>query len=813
PAATTQQLVQPRGQLVLLRGVLRLPGQVLQLERVMAEVVQLAAAVGVLHVVPGERPQRVEGRDRHRVAAAVLAVVVAEALGHEVRPPAAGVAAQQRQQALAIHRGRDRQPGQRQQRRGDVRVEHHVRVGGLAGGQRRVADHQRHPQALLVGAVLLVQPAVLAPAEAVVAQEDDHRVVELAAALQHPAQPRHRVVHRLQGLQLVDAELVALGHVAGAQQRQPLDERRLVRDVRLVVAGRAERGQGGELAAVAVGRGGRGVGGEGGVVQEERLAAGALDELLGLLGQHVGGVVGRLRAVRLQAAVDVEGVVVVADRAGEGGPGVPAGRDVGWRGVGAVAVEVLAEQGGAVAGVVQAGGQGGAVAEGGHPAVGPLVAQHAVVAGELAGQDGGAAGAADRGGDEGVGEGAPHQALDGGHGAERVPALVVGQDQHDVRPRRGLPGRGAPARRLQPQQHERQRHQQDRCHADRQVGQGPSHALLRSRFWISPSQSEAILPQPHLQIYLVIVYIFPPVFSRPGQGGRGAPCRQRWRASPARVHFRLGARSRPMTSLQIRLFGSLRVETGDGRPLALGYPRARVEALLAALVLHRPRPLSRARLAALLWPDALDARASLRRVAHALRRSLPPDVLLEDRQTIGWNPAACWLDVQAFEALLDQGDEAALEAAVGRYHGDLLEDLDHAWIVPERERLRARYLDALGQQVVALRRARRFADAITVAQRLLTADPLREQGHQQLIALLALAGERAAALRQYERCREVLRAELDVEPLEETRRLRDRVLAGEALDEPWPAAPPRLGAVAALRPHPGPADAAPPLVG
>jgi DNA-binding SARP family transcriptional activator len=41
-------------------------------------------------------------------------------------------------------------------------------------------------------------------------------------------------------------------------------------------------------------------------------------------------------------------------------------------------------------------------------------------------------------------------------------------------------------------------------------------------------------------------------------------------------------------------------------------------------------------------------------------------------------------------------------------------------------------------------------------------------------------GSRPLALRQYQRCAETLRAEMDLEPMAETRELRDRILEGRA---------------------------------
>src|SRR5215213_5539585 len=75
--------------------------------------------------------------------------------------------------------------------------------------------------------------------------------------------------------------------------------------------------------------------------------------------------------------------------------------------------------------------------------------------------------------------------------------------------------------------------------------------------------------------------------------------------------------------LTIRLFGALDLRYGDRSlsPLA----SARVETLLAYLLLHRDTPQSRQRLAFALWPDSSEAQArtNLRHLLHDLRRALP----------------------------------------------------------------------------------------------------------------------------------------------------------------------------------------------
>ena len=73
-----------------------------------------------------------------------------------------------------------------------------------------------------------------------------------------------------------------------------------------------------------------------------------------------------------------------------------------------------------------------------------------------------------------------------------------------------------------------------------------------------------------------------------------------------------------MAVLEVRLLGELEVEFDDA---AITLPTSRRACALLALLALQPGPHSRSRLAALLWPDVLDAsaRASLRSALWALR--------------------------------------------------------------------------------------------------------------------------------------------------------------------------------------------------
>ena len=78
-----------------------------------------------------------------------------------------------------------------------------------------------------------------------------------------------------------------------------------------------------------------------------------------------------------------------------------------------------------------------------------------------------------------------------------------------------------------------------------------------------------------------------------------------------------------MATLQVHLLGEFGAEF-DGTAVTL--PTSRRACALLALLALQPGPHSRSRLAALLWPDVLDAsaRASLRSALWALRAALGP---------------------------------------------------------------------------------------------------------------------------------------------------------------------------------------------
>jgi DNA-binding SARP family transcriptional activator/predicted ATPase len=266
-----------------------------------------------------------------------------------------------------------------------------------------------------------------------------------------------------------------------------------------------------------------------------------------------------------------------------------------------------------------------------------------------------------------------------------------------------------------------------------------------------------------------------------------------------------------MARLTVRLLGTLQV-TLNGEAVS-GLESDKARALLAYLAIERERPHRREKLAGLLWSDWTEqsARANLRRVLANLRQVIgdhqaTPPFLHISRQTVQFNSASdAWIDVATFTDLLQTSGFSPqairqLEQAVELYRGDFLEGFSigdspafEEWVLLNRERLRRLVMEALHRLAQCHERYGKYERSLPHAWRQVELDPWRENAHRQLMRLLALSGQRGAALAQYETCRSLLAEELDVEPAAETTKLYEQIRDGKLKRPmPSPARPPDL---------------------
>ena len=254
--------------------------------------------------------------------------------------------------------------------------------------------------------------------------------------------------------------------------------------------------------------------------------------------------------------------------------------------------------------------------------------------------------------------------------------------------------------------------------------------------------------------------------------------------------------------LKIQLFGKYCVRRGEQ---ALdGLDARKVQELLCYLLLHRDHALSRETLASLLWPETTTAlsKKNLRQILWQLQTALGSQletfeerVLVVEPDWVSLNPRVdLWLDVvvfeQAFETVqrlpgqrLDAQSVQIVEHAVQLYQGPLLEGWYQDWCLTERERLQSMYLAMLDKLMTFYEARGAYEISLSYGMRIMCYDRARERTHRQLMRLHYVLGDRAEALRQYERCTQALDEELGVAPSKSTTLLYKQICADQ-LDDP-----------------------------
>lgn len=243
--------------------------------------------------------------------------------------------------------------------------------------------------------------------------------------------------------------------------------------------------------------------------------------------------------------------------------------------------------------------------------------------------------------------------------------------------------------------------------------------------------------------------------------------------------------------LRIYLTGEICLTVGNNTLLREDrLPGRQGRVVLAYMVMERARTVSRDELAESLWPRRPPAAfdVALSAIVSKLR-GLFAEIGLE-RDTVlatsgGYRvslPADSWIDTEvalesvhlAEAALQSSNPQAAYGPSVvacAILRRPFLSGEEGAWIDGRRQALRKSLLRALdclaqihcatGELTLALRAAEEAVDL----------EPLREAGYRRLMLVHDAAGNRAEALRVYDKLKSVLEVELMTTPGPETRRI------------------------------------------
>ncbi|TMD62270.1 MAG: hypothetical protein E6I87_00110 [Chloroflexi bacterium] len=245
-------------------------------------------------------------------------------------------------------------------------------------------------------------------------------------------------------------------------------------------------------------------------------------------------------------------------------------------------------------------------------------------------------------------------------------------------------------------------------------------------------------------------------------------------------------------ALQVLFLGAFEVRMGGVRISDRAWRTTKAKELFAMLVLERDRAHPREELVERLWTesDSASGQSNLTFTIHALRLALS-SVGVRDNEflTIAPDgalqislPVSAQFDIDLFRGSLRRARDARragrkeesaqlLRAAVAIHRGELVLDLEDAWLEEHRERITREFLGAARELAELELELGDAGDAVRPLQRLLEREPYDEEAHRMLMRAYHESGETDAALRHYQSLEALLRRDLQAEPQAETKQL------------------------------------------
>jgi predicted ATPase/DNA-binding SARP family transcriptional activator len=247
------------------------------------------------------------------------------------------------------------------------------------------------------------------------------------------------------------------------------------------------------------------------------------------------------------------------------------------------------------------------------------------------------------------------------------------------------------------------------------------------------------------------------------------------------------------SGVRIHLLGGFRVLVGPHAVPDATWRWRKARAVVKLLALAPGHQLHREYILDRLWPDqpADAATNSLHQALHLARRAVESvrsdarssSFLRVQGDLVRLEVGEVWTDVEVFEktstASLRAPDVADLERAADLYTGELLpEDRYEDWTIDRRESLHRLYVSVLLESARQHEAGGRVALAFDVLERVVALEPAHEDAHVSLMRLRVRAGQVHEAKTQYQRLRQALRRDLDIEPSEAAAALYREIVAG-----------------------------------
>jgi two-component SAPR family response regulator len=205
------------------------------------------------------------------------------------------------------------------------------------------------------------------------------------------------------------------------------------------------------------------------------------------------------------------------------------------------------------------------------------------------------------------------------------------------------------------------------------------------------------------------------------------------------------------------------------------------------LFLAHPQGLTKEQVGLYFWPDATPDELKLRykNTLYRLRRAVGRQTILlqDDYYQFNWSLDYEY-DVETFTTSIERSQKAKeirekthyLKTAIEHYKGEYLSEIEEIWAITDRQQYYQMYLDAVMRLANMYMERKAYKTALRYCYQALTEDSCLEDAHRLAMRIHAATGNRAAIVRQYERCRVALIKEINAPPSQQTRDLYETLI-------------------------------------
>ncbi len=254
---------------------------------------------------------------------------------------------------------------------------------------------------------------------------------------------------------------------------------------------------------------------------------------------------------------------------------------------------------------------------------------------------------------------------------------------------------------------------------------------------------------------------------------------------------------RSTSTIQVQTLGKFEVWV-DGKKLnSKDWGRDKSIQLFQFFLMARSRKaLHKEQIVDKLWEDDLDDQG-FKVALHGINKALEPERKSHSEtkffqrigQTYQLDTEDIWVDSIAFEQLVSLGNKALIDSpkfainayreAIELHKGVFLpERIYEDWSSDERERLQLMFLSTIISMAELLLKENPI-ETIQLCQQALLVDVAWEEAYRLQMEAYFDKGNRPMAIKTYQVCEKVLREELGIKPLPETRKIYQKILETE----------------------------------